>query len=114
EVLEISEENDVEEDEEDDDEDGDKWIEENADNIKVKDMSRRRINCLKAVLKKLVQDSSIDGDVTLNEMRKICHVSDLSKKEEVVCMVTNFLRPFAPTNEFADVKKPPIFYMPFV
>ncbi|KAG0166322.1 hypothetical protein DFQ29_001024 [Apophysomyces sp. BC1021] len=109
-VLEITEENDVDEDEEreeDDDEDRDKGIEENIDDTEVKDNSRRRINCLKVVLKKLVQDSSIDGDITPNEVRKMCHLSDLSKKEEVVCMIANFLRPFAPTNEFADVKKPP-------
>ncbi|KAG0169577.1 hypothetical protein DFQ29_009636 [Apophysomyces sp. BC1021] len=46
---------------------------------------------------------------------KMCHLSDLSKKEdEVVCMIANILCSFAPTNDFADVKKPPIFYMPFV
>ncbi|KAG0171519.1 hypothetical protein DFQ29_008791 [Apophysomyces sp. BC1021] len=45
----------------------------------------------------------------------MCLLSDLSKKEEeVVCMIANFLRPFAPTSEFADVRKPPILYMPFV
>ncbi|KAG0183689.1 hypothetical protein DFQ28_001362, partial [Apophysomyces sp. BC1034] len=116
-VLEITEENDVDEDEEreeDDDEDRDKGIEENIDDTEVKDNSRRRINCLKVVLKKLVQDSSIDGDITPNEVRKMCHLSDLSKKEEVVCMIANFLRPFAPTNEFADVKKPPILGNRFV
>ncbi|KAG0162107.1 hypothetical protein DFQ28_001492, partial [Apophysomyces sp. BC1034] len=84
EVLEITEENDVdkdEEDEEDDDEDGDKGIEENTDDTKVKDISRRRINCLKAVLKKPVHDSSIDGDVTpSNAILRAAGYSDFGRR----------------------------------
>ncbi|KAG0162837.1 hypothetical protein DFQ29_003647, partial [Apophysomyces sp. BC1021] len=69
-----------------------------------KEPSRRRLNCLKAITKKLLLSSDMSGDVKEKDIISLWSDSNLDSEEvRIVLLISNVLRPFVPRGNARNI-----------